>query len=178
MVSGGAFSSFGDAVPERCMSPIRKRPTPQHLGLPSRPPRASTPAAAARMRRVRRRDTSIELRLRAALYRRGLRYFVDRAPIPGWRRRADLVFPRARLAVYVDGCFWHGCPEHATWPKANESWWRAKIETNRRRDSDTDEKLVSAGWASVRVWEHEDAEEAAEKVVAEVARRLSSLYSP
>jgi DNA mismatch endonuclease (patch repair protein) len=80
------------------------------------------------------------------------------------RRRADIVFGPAKVAVFVDGCFWHGCPEHATWPKANEDYWREKIETNRLRDRDTDERLRTLGWEPVRVWEHEDMTAAADQL--------------
>jgi DNA mismatch endonuclease, patch repair protein len=76
----------------------------------------------------------------------GLRYRVDLRPIPGLRRKADIVFPRIKVAVFIDGCFWHGCPQHATWPKANGDYWRRKILRNRRRDRDTDRKLARAGW--------------------------------
>lgn len=127
------------------------------------------------MRSNRSRDTGPELRLRRLLHAEGLRYFVDRAPLKGLRRRADLVFPRLRIAVYVDGCFWHGCPIHGSWPKANATFWREKIETNRRRDADTDRRLHEAGWEVVRVWEHEPALEAAERVGAVVARRRGAL---
>src|SRR4051812_39310510 len=119
-------------------------------------PPASSPQVSARMRRTGRRDTKPEIALRSAAHAMKLRYFVDRAPLPELRRRADLVFPRAKVAVYVDGCFWHGCPLHATWPKANAEFWRQKIEANRSRDLDTNEHLAAAGWASFRVWEHED----------------------
>lgn len=87
------------------------------------------------------------------------------------RREADVVFGPAKIAVFVDGCFWHGCPQHATWPKTNADFWRSKIEGNRRRDMDTDERLASAGWLAVRVWEHEDPAEAAARVVAFVRAR-------
>jgi DNA mismatch endonuclease (patch repair protein) len=87
------------------------------------------------------------------------------------RREADVLFGPAKVAVFVDGCFWHGCPEHATWPKTNADFWRAKIEGNRRRDRDTDERLASAGWLAVRVWEHEDPIQAAARVRALVAAR-------
>lgn len=80
------------------------------------------------------------------------------------RRRADIVFTRAKVAVYVDGCFWHSCPDHATVPKANRDWWIEKLAANVRRDRDTDERLHSAGWEVVRVWEHEDASQAADEV--------------
>lgn len=93
--------------------------------------------------------------------------------LPGLRRRADVVFGPARVAVFVDGCFWHGCPVHATWPKANSDYWREKIETNRLRDRDTDQRLAAAGWLVVRVWEHERPEEAAQRIEAVVrSRRL------
>ena len=131
-------------------------------------------AISARMRRTRQRDTAAELALRRELYRRGLRYFVDFPPLKAdRRRRADVVFPRARVAIYVDGCFWHGCPLHATWPKTNAQWWRQKIERNRARDRSTDEALRDAGWTVVRVWEHEDAEVAADRVQGAVHRVIA-----
>jgi DNA mismatch endonuclease (patch repair protein) len=80
-----------------------------------------------------------------------------------------VVFPRGRVAVYVDGCFWHGCPIHGTRPKNNAEWWREKIEANRARDRDTDRRLREAGWLPVRVWEHESADVAADRIVAAVA---------
>lgn len=129
----------------------------------SRRPAASSPAALRRMHRQRRRDTEPELALRSALHRAGLRFRVD-YPLPGLRRRGDIVFPRQRIVVFVDGCFWHGCPEHATWPKANAAWWRAKIEANFARDRDTDVRLAQAGWVIVRIWEHEQSERAAAEV--------------
>ena len=76
-----------------------------------------------------------------------------------------MTFPKSRVAVFVDGCFWHGCPEHGTWPKANASWWRQKIEGNRLRDADTTSRLTEAGWVVVRVWEHEDVDSAAQRIV-------------
>jgi DNA mismatch endonuclease, patch repair protein len=129
---------------------------------------------SARMRRTRQRDTAAETGLRRELHRRGLRYFVNRPPLEqNRRRRADIVFPRVRVAVYVDGCFWHGCPIHATWPKTNAQWWRRKIEQNRARDRATDEALRDAGWIVVRVWEHEDARSAATRVEAAVREATS-----
>ena len=93
----------------------------------------------------------------------GLRFRVQWL-IPGTRRKADLAFTRAKVAVFVDGCFWHCCPEHATWPKANGEWWKAKLDANVVRDRDTDERLRHAGWRVVRFWEHEDMQEAASTV--------------
>jgi DNA mismatch endonuclease (patch repair protein) len=115
-----------------------------------------------------RRDTPGELALRSALRALGLRYRVD-ATLPGTRRRADVAFLGAKVAVFVDGCFWHGCPTHGTWPKANAAWWRQKIEGNRRRDRDTDRRLMRDGWVVLRFWEHEDALRAA-RVVASALR--------
>ena len=125
----------------------------------------SSPEASARFRRVARRDTPPEMRLRSELHGRGLRYRVDAQPVPGSRGRADLVFSAASVAVFVDGCFWHGCPLHMTWPQANAEWWRTKIERNCARDRDTDRRLTDAGWTVVRVWEHEDPCAAADRVV-------------
>jgi DNA mismatch endonuclease (patch repair protein) len=88
------------------------------------------------------------------------------------RGRADIVFPTARVAVYVDGCFWHGCPDHATWPKANKTWWREKIAANMRRDRKVDEMLAGAGWMVVRVWEHEDPNRGAGRITRIVRERV------
>ncbi|MGH8902964.1 MAG: very short patch repair endonuclease [Egibacteraceae bacterium] len=140
-------------------------------------PIPSSDTARRRMQRQRRRDTRPETALRRALHAQGFRYLVDRQVLPEVRRKADIVFSRARVAVFVDGCFWHVCPQHATWPKASAEWWRAKLEANTRRDRDTDERLGSAGWTVVRVWEHEATEEAAKKV-AEVVRAATRHSRP
>jgi DNA mismatch endonuclease, patch repair protein len=128
-------------------------------------PRPSSAQALRRMQRTRRSDTGPELAVRSLLHGAGLRYRVHFPPIPGIHRRADVVFVGTRLAIYVDGCFWHGCPLHATWPKANAEWWRVKLEQNRARDLDTDERLRARGWSVVRVWEHEDAAVAVERII-------------
>ena len=109
--------------------------------------------------------------MRRLLYSAGLRYRVDRAPLPGLRRRADVVFGPVRVAVFVDGCFWHGCPQHGTRPRSNEQWWHDKLERNRWRDRDTDDRLLAAGWQVLRVWEHEDPAAAAQRVQAAVRAR-------
>lgn len=134
-------------------------------------PPASSAAARRRMERTRQRDTAAELALRRALFALGLRYYVDRRPLADVRRRADVLFPRTKVAVYVDGCFWHGCPLHATWPAENAEFWRDKIETNRRRDEDTNRRLAEAGWLVVRIWEHEDAGAAAGRIADAVRGR-------
>ena len=117
------------------------------------------------------RDTKPELALRSAVHARGLRYRVSAKPLAGVRRTADLVFPRAKVAVFLDGCFWHGCPEHHTVASANAKFWADKVEANRKRDRDTDSRLAEAGWVSVRIWEHEDVTEAARRVEEVVRAR-------
>lgn len=140
-------------------------------------PSASSDEIRRRMQRQARRDTEPELALRRELWRRGLRYRVDVAPVSGFRRRADVVFARARVAVYVDGCYWHRCPEHATVPKTNREWWVTKLEANVARDRDTDARLLAAGCEVVRVWEHESIEEAADRIEAVVRSRSRRAHS-
>lgn len=139
-----------------------REPTDKARGQP--PPHPRSAADSARMRRVPQRDTAAELALRRELHRRGLRYRVDTRALVTLRRRADIVFSRAHIAVFVDGCFWHGCPLHMTWPEANGQWWRDKIERNRARDRETDKALRAAGWQVIRVWEHESQTAAADRV--------------
>lgn len=103
----------------------------------------------------RGRDTKPELAIRSRLHAAGLRYRVDYAPLGG-RNRADIVFPRARVAVFVDGCFWHGCPLHSTLPTRNSDYWLPKLQRNIERDRETDARLRDAGWTVLRFWEHED----------------------
>jgi DNA mismatch endonuclease (patch repair protein) len=148
--------------------------TRRFTGLNERPS-ASSPSVRHRMQATRRRDTPGEVALRSELHSRGLRYRVDRKPVPDSRRRADIVFRSARIAVFVDGCFWHACPQHATWPKVNEAWWRAKIDGNRQRDRDTDTLLVRRGWAVYRIWSHDDPKQAARKIEKAVRKRTATL---
>jgi len=123
------------------------------------------------MSRQRRRDTAPEIALRAELHRAGLRFRVDHL-LPGIpRRRGDVVFTRARLAVFVDGCFWHACPDHATTPGTRKEWWTEKLRKNVERDRDTDRRLLRGGWAVLRFWEHEDPVASADVVI----RRYRSL---
>jgi DNA mismatch endonuclease, patch repair protein len=136
----------------------------------SRPP-ASSPAVSARMSRLGRRDTAPELLVRSALHRRGLRFRVQRPLDFDRRRRADIVFARERVAVFVDGCFWHRCPDHATFPRANAKFWEDKLQRNVDRDRDTDARLAAAGWTVIRVWEHERPEDAADRIGATVMER-------
>ena len=135
---------------------------------------SATPGQASeRMSRQRRRDTQPEVALRSELHRRGLRFRVHARPVPGLRREADIVFSKARVAVFVDGCFWHGCPEHRTHPQRNAEFWREKIDTNVRRDVETARVLAGHGWLAVRVWEHEAMGTAAAEVERAVRERCS-----
>jgi len=104
----------------------------------------------------RSRDTKPELALRSLLHARGLRYRVDFKPLASLRNRADVVFTKARVAVFVDGCFWHGCPEHYYPSKTNTEYWAPKIEANRDRDARVNDLLREAGWTVIRIWEHQN----------------------
>jgi DNA mismatch endonuclease (patch repair protein) len=142
-----------------------------------RHPFASSEAVRRRMSTQRREGTGPEIALRRALHANGLRYRVHRAPLPTMRRKADIVFGPAHVAVFVDGCFWHGCPEHGRRRHDVNGWyWPEKIARNRTRDESTDIALVAAGWRVVRVWEHEVSGPAA--VSAAVARVTAALTSP
>ncbi len=129
----------------------------------NRTPPASSEVIRARMATTKRRDTKPELALRSALHDMGLRFGVDRK-INGNRRRTDVVFPTERVAVYVDGCFWHGCPDHGTIPKSNRQWWTEKLDANKARDTATSDALTAEGWRVLRFWEHEEPVAAAGKV--------------
>ena len=130
----------------------------------ARPPPADE-SVRSRMARQRRRDTDPEMRLRRRLHGLGYRYRVD-APLPGLpRRRADLLFVKRRVAIFVDGCFWHGCPIHRTDAKHNSVWWREKIDANVERDVETDEHLRVNGWRVLRIWEHERPEDAVQRAL-------------
>jgi DNA mismatch endonuclease (patch repair protein) len=131
----------------------------------------SSAAARKRMQSTPQRDTPAELNVRRLLHRQGLRYSLDARPIPESVRRADIHFRRAKVAVFVDGCFWHGCPIHGTMPKANRRFWRTKIEANKERDFDTNRQLRRRGWLVVRIWEHENPEKGAHRVVKALERR-------
>ncbi|GII02756.1 hypothetical protein Pta02_47640 [Planobispora takensis] len=136
---------------------------------------ASSDAVRASMRSNKSRDTKPELALRKAVHALGLRYRVAvRLPLPGRRRTADLAFPRLRIAVFLDGCFWHGCPEHHSVAKTNSAYWSEKLRANRERDADTDRRLKEAGWSVIRVWEHEDPVEAAQRVATAVRTARAS----
>jgi DNA mismatch endonuclease (patch repair protein) len=113
----------------------------------------------------RRRDTTPEVRLRRALHKRGWRFRVDlRIPAAGRRPRPDIAFTRHKVAVFIDGCFWHGCPEHGSAPKTNRSYWGPKLRRNLERDLMDELALAATGWTVVRLWEHVDLEDALARV--------------
>lgn len=144
------------------MAPAMSGPSSFHVPAHPGP---SGPEVSARMARARRRDTAPEIALRRELHARGLRYRVA-YPVPGQRRRTiDIAFTKRRLAVFVDGCFWHGCPDHGTRPRSNSEWWLSKLAANRDRDADTTVVLEAQGWTVVRFWEHESPVSAADRVV-------------
>lgn len=127
---------------------------------------ASSEHARLTMVANKSRDTKPELALRSILHSRGLRFRVDCSPLKSVRSRADLVFSRAKIAVFVDGCFWHGCPEHFIMPKTNTDYWSTKIGNNKARDEKVNQSLATAGWTVMRFWEHEDPASAADRIEA------------
>ena len=132
---------------------------------------ASSPSVRNVMRGNKGRDTRPELALRSAVHALGMRYRVGLRPVPHVRRTADIVFTRAKVAVFLDGCFWHGCPEHHRPAQKNSDFWIAKIEGNKARDADTDSRLREAGWQIIRIWEHEDPSAAARTIQNAVLER-------
>lgn len=129
------------------------------------------------MRRVRQKNTSAESALRRELHALGLRYRIQVPVLTRPRRVADVVFVGLRVAVFVDGCFWHGCPQHATWPKQNAEFWRLKILANQERDCDTDARLRAGGWKGVRVWAHEAPSKAASRIAKVVEKRKAKWHA-
>lgn len=129
------------------------------------PPYATTPGRRKNMQAIRRADTKPEMAVRRLLHAAGKRYRVDYAPEPALRRRADIVFTRQRVAVFIDGCFWHGCPDHFRSPSANQDYWGPKLARNQERDIETTSRLEAAGWRVMRFWEHEQPGSVAERVI-------------
>jgi DNA mismatch endonuclease (patch repair protein) len=123
------------------------------------------------MRSQKERDTAPEVSLRRELRRLGLGYRLHLRAVAGTRREIDIAFPGPRVAVFVDGCFWHGCPDHGSTPGSNSDWWRSKLEANRRRDEDTSRRLEDEDWVVVRVWEHQNMACAASGIAAVLAAR-------
>jgi len=137
-------------------------------------PAASSALVRSRMRNQRRRDTQPELAVRRILHSRGIRYRVDTRPESDLRCKADLVWKGLHLVIFIDGCFWHGCPTHATRPKANQDWWAKKLDGNMERDRRADAELGARGWKVLRFWEHERPEEVADVICGQLAVLRSS----
>ncbi|MFE9538112.1 very short patch repair endonuclease [Streptomyces sp. NPDC006691] len=137
---------------------------------------ASSAARRRNMQAIRSRDTKPEQLVRRLVHAKGLRYRVSARPLPELRRTADLVFRPVKVAVFIDGCYWHGCPEHYVPPKTNSGYWSDKVLRNVTRDRDTNIKLREAGWLVLRFWEHEPPEVCAQCVYTTVVgrRRLNS----
>ncbi|WP_411091629.1 very short patch repair endonuclease [Streptomyces sp. 049-1] len=128
------------------------------------------------MSRQGSRDTAPEVAVRRLLHASGMRYRVN-VPVPDMPRRTiDIVFPKTKVAVFLDGCFWHGCPQHATRPKANAEWWRTKLEKNMARDSETTGHLAARGWTVLRFWEHEPTEDVARRINDTVTAKRTTLH--
>jgi DNA mismatch endonuclease (patch repair protein) len=146
----------------------------------SPPPRLapSSDAVSRKFSRQRSYDTTPELALRRALHRRGLRYRVHRRPVDTLRRTADVVFPAARVAVELRGCFWHACPQHGTVPHANHDWWAEKLAGNKARDRETEQAWRAAGWEVVVVWEHEDPDVVADRLAVSIRQRTLAKRRP
>jgi len=141
------------------------------LGKTLKTPSASSLAVRKRMQSTRQRNTPLEMRLRSILHNLGLRFVTHRRVIKDLPRTADIVFRGPRLAIFVDGCFWHGCPVHGTTPTANRNWWSKKIATNRQRDHDTVRRIRSLGWEAIRIWGHEDPQQAALRIATVLKRQ-------
>ena len=131
-------------------------------------PNASSKAVQRRMARQKRRDTAAEIKVRRALHAQGVRFRVNTKLEPGLRATGDITWKGLKLVVFIDGCFWHGCPVHATRPKANAEWWAAKLHSNVARDRRTDAELRERGWTVLRFWEHESADQAALAICGEL----------
>lgn len=142
-------------------------------GVSAVPEPPTDPRVSERFRRQPRAGTRPEIMLRRTLHALGLRYRVQLSIEGLPRRRADLVFPRRRVAVFVDGCFWHGCPEHFVEPRSNRDWWVEKIAANQTRDRGTNAHLVAMGWTVVRLWEHMPISDMVEAVLAALDQEIS-----
>lgn len=142
-------------------------------------PSPTSPAVTAVMRGNRRVHTSPERRVRSLLHASGYRFRVDhRIDVPGGSVRPDIVFTRKRVAIFIDGCFWHRCPQHGTSPRANSHYWGPKLDRNVARDRRVDQALRAAGWTVIRIWEHVAAEEAAALVIASLKAAADAPISP
>lgn len=144
----------------------------QRLSIRARAPIASSEATRRVMQANVGRTTAPEHLLRSALRAAGFRFRIDARPEKDLRCTADIVFPRAKVSVFIDGCFWHGCSKHFAAPKTNSAWWNEKISANRERDAKQARLLRQRGWRVLRVWEHQISPEAVRRVITRVSRLL------
>lgn len=184
-------AAAGQRMPNRTEGPVGSRagkppyrrrpgkgePDPAEHGSAAEASWATSLATRRSMQANRRRDTMPELAIRRLVHARGLRYRVDARPLPDARHTADLIFPRARVAVFIDGCWWHGCPDHYRPPSSNTGYWATKVTRNRERDRLADETLSAAGWAVIRVWEHQPPESVARFIEVTVRERAAPATS-
>ena len=181
------YRQIGNAVPpvlaralaRSVRAAVEKQPAPPPLTIGTVDsasfPTASSQATAKRMSRQRKHDTAPELVIRRELHARGRRFRLQ-YPVPGQlRRKIDIVFPRQKLAVFVHGCFWHGCPQHSRPTKSNSRWWADKIKRNQERDRETLAILDQLGWTTVVIWEHENPNDAADRVENAIKDALACL---
>ncbi|AVM65836.1 very short patch repair endonuclease [Dietzia sp. oral taxon 368] len=153
-------------------------PEPGHSHPRTGRPAASSETVRANMARQKRRDTGCEMAVRRLLHAAGIRYRVDFRPLPDQRFRVDIGWRNRKLAVFIDGCFWHGCPDHGTLPKNNREWWSDKLRANAQRDRRTDELLRARGWTVLRYWEHEDPDHVASTIRKHLMQRAASGGDP
>ena len=157
-------ASPSSSAPSVCVTLVLVIEGPPAGNLLGSRPAASSASVRARMSKQRRRDTQAELRVRQILHARGIRYRVDVRPAADLRCKADLMWRGLGLVVFIDGCFWHGCPDHATRPRANKEWWARKLDGNIQRDRRLDAELTARGWTVIRFWEHEDSTAVADAI--------------
>ncbi|MFH7324856.1 very short patch repair endonuclease [Aeromicrobium sp. JJY06] len=169
------------AVLQSCRKPLTKtaRRTLTYVCHVARStPSPTTPGRQSAMRQQKTKDTAPERALRVALRARGLvGYRKHYRALPDLRRTVDVAFVGARVAVDVRGCFWHGCPDHSRRGTANSAWWDEKLARNIERDRDTEQRLSESGWLVLVVWEHEDSDEAAERV-SDVVKARRKTHAP
>ena len=143
-----------------------------------RAPKSSSAAVRHVMQENVGRETHPERRLRSLLFRSGLRFRKDYSPVPSERISVDVLFPRQRICIFVDGCFWHGCPLHFKVPKTHSSWWQEKIADNRQRDARQTRLLTALGWTVIRMWEHEIKEDSISSKVREIKELVQQMAAP
>ena len=142
------------------------------ISIRSRAPQASSPLVRRIMQANTNRETAIEMKVRSSLHMAGLRFRKEESPVAGLRCKADVVFRRQKVCIFIDGCFWHGCPKHFVNPNVNAGWWQEKIAANRERDRIQTRLLRAHGWVVLRYWEHEIDQKSLPHIAADVRKAL------